>query len=331
VTFLLLVTFADQLVKDLVEHVQRLVDQAGRKVGQVRGQQGVTLVGGEPSQRLRGVLAATAGELAQPVGVQTPIGSRQLERAHVGAAVEHLAQALGRRDLRCLAQPAQTCPRPQLGVDLDQLIQPRALVNRQWVQKPVFHAALGQTLHTPDETLQRGHAGRDDLLGPQALDAGLDQWQRPIAFQRQWQQLLAKGVQLWPAAVLETKLAAQLVEVLEDGVVALAVLLEDGWIDVNLLGDVLDDTLGYLGHVSKGAAGESEQSEMDSEAETVGGSTMPTDDLEITGRQRVEAAEVTFGQIGGMRTNASRCSAVNRPGVLATMRLARESRPRGGW
>src|SRR5438128_9096808 len=78
-----------------------------------------------------------------------------------------------------------------------------------------------------------------------------------------------------------------------------AVLLEDGWIDVNLLGDVLDDTLRYLGHISKGAAGESGQSEMDSEAETVGGSTMPTDDLKITGRQRVEAAEVTFGQISG--------------------------------
>jgi hypothetical protein len=68
VTFLLLIAFADQFVKDLVEHVQRLFDQAGRQVGQVRGQQGVTLVGVEPSQRLRGVLAATAGELAQPSG-----------------------------------------------------------------------------------------------------------------------------------------------------------------------------------------------------------------------------------------------------------------------
>jgi hypothetical protein len=111
-------------------------------------------------------------------------------------------------------KPAQTGPRPQLGVDLDQLMQPRALVDRQRVQKPVFHAALGQTLHTADETLQRGDARRDDLLGPQALDAGLDQWQRSIVFQRQRHQLLAKGVRLWPAAVLETKLAAQLVEVL---------------------------------------------------------------------------------------------------------------------
>ena len=38
VAFLLLVAFADQLVEDLVEHVQRLVSQAGRKVRQVRGQ-----------------------------------------------------------------------------------------------------------------------------------------------------------------------------------------------------------------------------------------------------------------------------------------------------
>ena len=38
---------------------------------------------------------------------------------------------------------------------------------------------------------------------------------------------------------------------------------------------------------------------MDSEAKSIGWSTMATDDLEVAGRQRVEAAEVTFGKIGG--------------------------------
>ena len=46
---------------------------------------------------------------------------------------------------------------------------------------------------------------------------------------------------------------------------------------------------------------------MDREAGTVGGSMMPTDDLEITSRQRVEAAEITFGQIG---RNAHECIAL---------------------
>ena len=114
---------------------------------------------------------------------------------------------------------------------------------------------------------------------------------------------------------------------LEDGVVALAVLLEDGWIDVNLLGDVLDDTLRYLGHVGERAAGKSEQAEVDGEAQTIGGSTMATDDLEVAGRQRVEAAEVTFGKIGG--DAHERIALLGRQqarGVLATMRLARCSR-----
>ena len=101
--FLLLVAFADQFVEDLVEHVQRLVSQAGRKVWQVRGEQRVALVVGEPTERLRGILAATAGELAQPVGMQVFVRCGQLERMEEGEAVEHLAQALGRRDLRGLA------------------------------------------------------------------------------------------------------------------------------------------------------------------------------------------------------------------------------------
>jgi hypothetical protein len=46
----------------------------------------------------------------------------------------------------------------------------------------VLQAALGQALYTPDETLQRGDTGRDDLLSPKSLDAGLDQRQRSIAF-----------------------------------------------------------------------------------------------------------------------------------------------------
>ena len=78
-------------------------------------------------------------------------------------------------------------------------------------------------------------------------------------------------MELWPAAILKPELTAQFVEVLEDGVVALAVLLEDGWIDVNLLGDVRDDTLSYLGHIGERAARKSEHAEMAGETQTTAG------------------------------------------------------------
>src|SRR5207237_207409 len=68
---------------------------------------------------------------------------------------------------------------------------------------------------------------------------------------------------------------------------------------VNLLGDVRDDTRRYLGHVGERAARKSEQAEMDGETQTTGGSAMTADDPEVAGRQRVDAAEVAFGQIGG--------------------------------
>jgi hypothetical protein len=69
----------------------------------------------------------------------------------------------------------------------------------------------------------------------------------------------------------------------ENRVVALAVVLEDGWIDADLLGDVADDTLRYLCDVGKRAAGKPEQAEVNGEAQTIGGSTMATDDLEVSG------------------------------------------------
>ena len=49
---LLLVAFADQLVEDLVEHVQRLVGQAGSQIGKMRGEQAVALVSAEASEWL---------------------------------------------------------------------------------------------------------------------------------------------------------------------------------------------------------------------------------------------------------------------------------------
>jgi hypothetical protein len=64
--------------------------------------------------------------------------------------------------------------------------------------------------------------------------------------------------------------------------VALAVTLEDGWVDVNLLGNVCDDTLGNLGHVGERTARKPEQVEVDGENQTIGGSTMTADDVEST-------------------------------------------------
>jgi hypothetical protein len=93
-------------------YVQRLVGQAGSQVGQVRTQQAVALVGGEPSQWLSGVLTAACGELPQPVRVQPPVGRGQVEPPKIGESIEHLAQALGRGELWRLAQPAQTGSRP---------------------------------------------------------------------------------------------------------------------------------------------------------------------------------------------------------------------------
>jgi hypothetical protein len=46
---------------------------------------------------------------------------------------------------------------------------------------------------------------------------------------------------------------------------------------------------------------------VDGVAQPIGGSAMATDDLEVAGRQGVETAEVTFGQIGG---NADECVAL---------------------
>jgi hypothetical protein len=87
--------------------------------------------------------------------------------------------------------------------------------------------------------------------------------------------------------------------VLEDGVLALAVLLEDVGIDADLLGDVLDDPRRHLGHVSERATRESEQSEAHCKAQTVDWSTVTIDDPQVAIRQCVEAAEITLGQIGG--------------------------------
>ncbi|MDQ6669430.1 MAG: hypothetical protein M3069_01470, partial [Chloroflexota bacterium] len=72
-------------------------------------------------------------------------------------------------------------------------------------------------------------------MGSQPLNGGLDERQGAVAFERQREQLTSERVQLRPAAVLEGELATQFVQVLEDGVVALAVLLEDVGVNTDLL------------------------------------------------------------------------------------------------
>ncbi|MDQ6675437.1 MAG: hypothetical protein M3069_32705 [Chloroflexota bacterium] len=106
---------------------------------------------------------------------------------------------------------------------------------------------LRQTLHRPNETLERLHTWRNDLLGSQPLNGGLDERQGAVAFERQREQLTSERVQLWPAAVLEAELATQFVQVLEDGVVALAVLLEDVGVNTDLLRDVRTTRRGTSG------------------------------------------------------------------------------------
>jgi hypothetical protein len=104
---------------------------------------------------------------------------------------------------------------------------------------------------------------------------------------------------VWPTAVPEAKLAPELVEVLEDRVVTLAIVLERVWICADLLGDVLHHARGDLGHVGQRTARKSEQPELNREAQAIGGATMTINDLEVACRERVEPAEVTFGQVGG--------------------------------
>jgi hypothetical protein len=60
----------------------------------------------------------------------------------------------------------------------------RSLLGRQRLQDEPFHPALGQTLHGPHKPLQRGDAGRDDLLSPKPLDGGFDQWQCTVTLER---------------------------------------------------------------------------------------------------------------------------------------------------
>jgi hypothetical protein len=84
---------------------------------------------------------------------------------------------------------------------------------------------------------------------------------------------------------------------LEDRVVALTILFEDARIDAKLLSDVLDNPRRHFGYVGQRAAGKSEHSEMDGEAQPVGGSTMAIDDVQVAARQRIEATESTLRQI----------------------------------
>jgi hypothetical protein len=246
----------------------------------------MAVVGAKAREWLSGILAAAAGELPQPIGMQPPIGDGQLERTEIRQPFKHLAQALGRSDLRSFAEPTQAGARAQLRVDLEHAIQAQALLSTERLQQQALDAALGQVLHRPDEALQGGHAWRDDLLGPQAFNGCLDQWQRAITLERQRQELTPEHAQLWPAAVLEPELAPQLVEVLEDGVVAFAILFEDGWVDANLLRDVLDHPRWDVGHIGERAAGEPEEAELDGEAEAIGCSTVALNDAQVAARVR---------------------------------------------
>lgn len=64
-----------------------------------------------------------------------------------------------------------------------------------------------------------------------------------------------------------------------------------------LLSDITHDTRRDLGHVSQRAAGESKESEVHREAQSVGWSTMTIDDVRVAVSQRVETPEVALGQI----------------------------------
>jgi hypothetical protein len=74
--------------------------------------------------------------------------------------------------------------------------------------------------------------------------------------------------------------------VLEDGVVAFAILLEDGWIGANLLRDVLDHPRWDVGHIGERAAGEPKEAELDGEAEAIGCSTVALNDAQVAARVR---------------------------------------------
>jgi hypothetical protein len=61
---------------------------------------------------------------------------------------------------------------------------------------------------------------------------------------------------------------------------------------------------------------------MHGEAQTVGWSTMTIDDLQVAGRQRVEAPQVTLGEIGGDAHERIALLGDSSRGGLATMRRA---------
>src|SRR5262249_24821420 len=76
-----------------------------------------------------------------------------------------------------------------------------------------------------------------------------------------------------------------------------AVAVEHVWVDANLLGDVLDDSLGHVGDVSQRAAWEPVESKMHREAHAILRSPVVIDDAQITLEQRAEATEVAFREI----------------------------------
>jgi len=139
----------------------------------------------------------------------------------------------------------------QFRVGVQQAVQDRAVLVGQWPGEPPFPPPLGDALDRPHRAFHRADRRRDDPVGPEMLPRELQEWERSVALQRQGQQGPAKVAQGRPIAVLVAEGASQLLQVLVARVLPLAIAREHRRFDVDLLGEVGEQTLGDGGQVGE--------------------------------------------------------------------------------
>ncbi len=254
-----------------VEQADAVVGQAGRGVQHGRDQGGAAAEQRQRPQVLGGVAAALAGQLSQPLGMDTlGAGGTEADGAQAGQLLHNARKGLVAGRARRLPRPGQHAERRPLP-GRKQRVQRAGLDGGQVAGELARDVALGHDQSRGDQPLDDARARSDDPAPAQLVHQRRGDRQGACGGQRHRQQ---PGQHLAPASRrihAEAEHPAQVVELLLAGLTTDGIGGERVGADVDLLGNeaqgcVRDDVAG-----TQQPAGIAESAELEGVAELVGG------------------------------------------------------------
>ncbi len=285
----------EQLAQDAVVQVDDFVGDGGHAFDGQRHQGGIASLGLELGQVGGRHLAALAGDLEQPVLVYRPLDAgRQVERLPRLEAFDVFQHVPRVRFDGRLAQPGQPS-RLAVVAALKQIVEAMPVHVRQRPGHGFVNASVGAGDRLGTDPLDGVERGQNDRQPPQMLDQGACEHNALVGLHGQ----LGQRVDGLPVVAhgegLEAEHRLQFDQVLAPGLLPLSVLAPTFDIDLDLVGDQLQQGRKRWLIDAKDDTRKTQVAELHGEAQPVGRAAPLPDDGQVAFAERVVTDQVILG------------------------------------